>query len=271
MTEQRQALVLVLLAVGLSGCATRPRFRPLERPQAAHLALMSYNVNWGGRGAERVVAHIRRSNPDVVCLQETHQPWQKLLVARLGQVYPHRVFKHWGGAGGLGLLSRYPIIQAELLPPSAGWFPALLCRVQTPLGTIQLLNVHLRPPITEQGGVSASAYFASRKTRLAEVKAFLARTDPKLPLVITGNFNEDEQGKAVRWLLDHHRMADALSQFDERALTWEWPLLSGAYRLTDRYDHLLISQQLTCVDAKVTYVDASDHMPVEAVLCRKSR
>ena len=55
-------------------------------------------------------------------------------------------------------------------------------------------------------------------------------------------------------LKERKGMSDALSAFDRDALTWEWPLLSGAYRMTDRYDHLLISPELICVDARATYV-----------------
>ena len=44
------------------------------------------------------------------------------------------------GAGGMGLLSRFPVQTVEVLPSPIGWFPAWLVRVETPEVPLQVLS-----------------------------------------------------------------------------------------------------------------------------------
>ena len=58
---------------------------------------------------------------------------------------------------------------------------------------------------------------------------------------------------------------DALSLYDRHSDTWFWKVLPGV-TLDDRFDHVLFNRHLHCTGARVTQVNASDHMPVFAVL-----
>ena len=164
-------------------------------------------------------------------------------------------------------MSKYPLRDVRVMEPNEGWFPAILAKVKTPLGEIQVLNVHLRPPLSETGSVTVSGYYNAPDVHLKEIKGFLAGTDPNKPLIITGDFNEDENDKAIRWLIDNG-FTDTLSTFDTYTKTWVWNTSAGI-SLKDRYDHIIINKNLTSTGAAVANVRASDHLPVIAAIVQK--
>jgi len=123
--------------------------------------------------------------------------------------------------------------------------------------------VHLRPPLSERGSVTASAYFGTGAIRREEVRLLSEKLDPQAPTIITGDFNENDSGKAVSWLRERG-FIDALRQFDNRTNTWEWT--TSLITLRGRYDHVLYSKNFSCAHARVLRKGASDHFPVLAVM-----
>lgn len=251
-----------VLALAAMGCTRLPK--PDFEPAVPHLNVVTYNVNWGCPRPDRVTAFLASEGFDVVCLQETHEKWQALLEASLGSRYPHTYFEHGRGAGGIAILSRHPLRIPRPLPPAAGWFPALLADVETPLGTVQVLNVHLRPKVSDNGSVTVSALYYSPAIHREEIDSFLEATNPDVPLIIAGDFNESESGGAADRLVENG-FSDALSLFDRRSKTWEWPLAFGA-SASARFDHVFFRPPLVCTGSEVRRVKASDHMPVVATV-----
>lgn len=80
----------------------------------------------------------------------------------------------------MGLLSRYPVVSLQHLDSVGGMFFAWRVVLDTKLGRIQVLNVHLRPPISD-GGSWVVGYFSTRDNRLREIENHAAALDPKLP------------------------------------------------------------------------------------------
>jgi endonuclease/exonuclease/phosphatase family metal-dependent hydrolase len=254
------------MIVFVAGCSTLPQ--PVFSPDQPHLKVITYNVNWGFVKPDNVVDFLAGSDADVICLQETHKQWEAVLKHRLEERYPYCVFREEGGAGGIAVMSKYKLSSITFLEPTAGWFPALLVEVQTPIGLLQFLNVHLRPPLSDRGSANASAYYNTPDIHQKELQDFIVKADSQKPLIITGDFNEDEKGKAVRWLLEQG-FADTLSMYDFYSKTWEWKVFYGV-TLKNRYDHIIISEHLKCTGACVMRVKASDHMPVLAVIVLKN-
>jgi endonuclease/exonuclease/phosphatase family metal-dependent hydrolase len=228
--------------------------------------VLTYNVNWGGVRPDLAVAAIREADADVVCLQETTPEWETYLRGELADGYPHVMFRHSGGAGGLAFLSRHRLDDVEYVE-TPGWFPGWLVRAETPIGAVQFMAVHLRPPLGENGSVSVSGYVRSRDVRVREVQTLHGRLDSLAPAVILGDFNENASGEAFWWLIDRG-FADAVAPFDAQAYTWEWR--TSLVTLRNRFDHVLVSPHLRCVDARVMRAGASDHFPVIAVLGRSA-
>ena len=223
---------------------------------------MTYNVNFGIPGDAATIRVIREGGADVVFLQETNALWKEALDATTAELYPHRAFRHWGGAGGLGVLSRLPLEDGGLIQPEGdGWFPGWRLIVTTSFGRVQVLSVHLHPPVSE-GGSFVAGYFTTSSVRKRELEGFVARLDPALPTLIVGDFNEAD-GEAVRFLAARG-LRSALPEFKPDAKTWHWP--TSVMTLRDRLDHIVYDARLQPLMADVLYQGRSDHFPVISVL-----
>lgn len=254
----------VLIAL-VSACGSEAR-SPLPLPAGDPLlTVMTYNVNFGLAGDPDGEAAIRAGDADVVVLQETTAAWERALRVGLRDRYPHMTFRHCCGAGGLAILSRYPVEERDYLPRVGdGWFPAWRVIVASPLGPIQLLAVHLRPPLSEDGSI-VGGYFTTPPVRLAEIEAFAASLDRALPTLVVGDFNEPADGSAVRFLAERG-LRSVLPEFHPGADTWSWPTALG--RVHSQLDHIVYDARLSPRDARVITAGRSDHWPVVAIFER---
>ena len=249
--------MIVLLVV--AACARPARRARPPTPGEPHLTVMTYNVNFGIAGDPATIAVIRDSGADVVFLQETTARWETALRRELATTYPHMQFRHCCGAGGLAVLSRHPFTEHDYWePPAGGWFPAWRLVVDSPLGPLQVLNVHLRPPLDERGSL-ASGYLASRSVRVDEISAYLAGLDGTLPTLIVGDFNEGNGGGALAYLR-RHGLESALPAFEPGADTWSWPTSFG--RVRQQLDHVVHDAALVPIAATVLDGGRSDHRAV---------
>jgi endonuclease/exonuclease/phosphatase (EEP) superfamily protein YafD len=159
-------LVAVVGGGACAGCGDTGVLAPVRGPKTPNqLRVMSYNVNFGVAGDRSTIEAMAAAQADVVFLQETNEVWQRAMVARLGKTYPHARFTHpesWP-AGGMGLLSKYPVVSLEHLPSVGGLFFAWRVVLDTHLGRIQVLNVHLRPPMSD-GGSWVVGFFDARRS-----------------------------------------------------------------------------------------------------------
>ena len=243
-------------------CARLPD--PDFSPPEPCLRVLTYNVNRACRNPEAVADFLARADAGVICLQETHERWEAILKGRLGGRYRHSVYDHADGAGGIACLSKHEILRTRVPDSPAGRFPALLADIETPLGFVQVLNVHLKAPVSYNGSVTPYAWHKNSAIRGEELAQFLEAADLRKPLLVVGDLKESEEGSAVRRSLDNG-FTDALSLYDRRSGTWFWKIAPGIV-LENRLDHILLDEHFRCTGARVTRVHASDHMPVLAVL-----
>ena len=234
-----------------------------------------------------VIRCIVKADADVVCLQETHKGWEELLMRNkdIKMMYRYQWFNHphekFGGSGA-GFLSKFPILKTRVLKceQEGSMAPALMCNVAVCDDfRVRIVNVHLRPSISsdvpsheEQQSFwnrtvfvmkSVGAYLSTAASvRLAEVKEYMKivrNCKRSLPLLVLGDFNENENGSALTWLL-----GDAgLKRAPIKEVTWRWKLWLGSK--SDRFDHILFSSSLICVSSNLvedTKYDGSDHYGV---------
>ena len=261
---------LLISAFLLGACAKTPVAEPPHPTLGIPvLRLLSYNVNFGIPGDRETMAAIRDAHADVALLLETNAAWEQALRRDFSTVFPHMICKRRGGAGGLCVLSRRPLVEAEFLPPAAedGWFPAVRVLVESDFGPLQILGVHLRPPVSN-GGSYVSGHFVTPGIRFAEIQGFCARLDPKLPTVVAGDFNEDEDGDTAKFLVGKG-FASALRRYAPGQPTWRWPTMVGELR--KELDHVFYDQRLDVLSAEVRQAGNSDHLPVIAVIARRGQ
>ncbi|MBI4951073.1 MAG: endonuclease/exonuclease/phosphatase family protein [Myxococcales bacterium] len=245
----------------LAACGPAPRQPELPTPGEPHLSVLSYNLNFGLGGDPAGIEAIRRSFADLVLLQETTPEWEEALRRELSDRYPHMAFRHCCRAGGLGVLSRFELDPREYIESDTGWFPAWRVLASTPLGTLQLLDVHLHPAVSESGSV-VSGYFTTPPLRRAEIERFFPALDPGLPTLVAGDFNEGRSGGAVGFL-EERGFRSALSEFDAPSVTWRWDL--GGDGIALELDHILHDAALEPLDCRPVPLGRSDHYPVYAV------
>ena len=113
-------VVCLIACFLLVGCRSA---RQVEELSANSFRLVSYNVNWGGAGAEGVAKIIRESEAEIVCLQETTPDWEGFLRRSAGRDYPFEKFKESKDrmGGGLAFLSKVPAREVAYIPSETGW------------------------------------------------------------------------------------------------------------------------------------------------------
>ncbi|MBA3464802.1 MAG: endonuclease/exonuclease/phosphatase family protein [Deltaproteobacteria bacterium] len=232
------------------------------------LRVMSYNVNHANRDASGTMDAIVAEDPDVVLLQEIDRGWQDSLEKRFSKAYPHRAFRLYSrAAGGLAVLSRFPIIDEEFIPtPPQGWFPAQRLVVDGPFGKVQMLNVHLRPCLDSGGWITG--YQTTPPHRLEQAKAYYPRLKSGLPTVVAGDFNELPTGVAVEYLAKRGLVRVPTVG----PTTWHHQKIVAGKPLSllsMDIDHVLVDSSLVASDAKVVDAGASDHRPVVVTLAKK--
>jgi endonuclease/exonuclease/phosphatase family metal-dependent hydrolase len=259
------ALAIALLS---SGCSHDPARQPRAPGPQPSLRVMTYNVNYGIAGDGPTLEAIETGRADVVFLQEINKPWEASLRARFGAAYPHAIFYPRGGAGGIGVMSRLPIRAQQLIPreESDGWFPALRLVLDSPLGALQVLVVHLRPPVSD-GGSFISGHFTSPAIHEKEIALFCKSLDRGLPTMVVGDFNEEEDGRAVGYLAGAEwKMKSALPEFAPDRVTWRWP--TALHTFERRLDHIIYDARLEPLSVDVLDAGRSDHFPVVGVFVR---
>lgn len=255
---------LILSALLLLSCASAQVPREPAPGQPA-VTIMTWNVNFGLRGDALSRAIIAEAQADVVVLQETTPAWEKSL-APLAAQYPHQRWFHVvDGAGGMAILSRRPFV-AEPVPPGPGWFDAVQVRLETPAGPVEALAVHLRPPVSDTGSF-VSGHFKTPKIRVGELKHHARYLKGDAPLVVLGDFNEDENGAAIAWISKTKGLSNALMAFAPGADTWRWP--TRLWTFEETLDHILYDRRLDCLNARVIKAGRSDHFPVVATFVRR--
>lgn len=243
------------------GCHSLPK--AVFTPEGISLRIVTYNVNMRGY-APGAADFLYEVDADIVCLQETHDQWESYLREHLSERYPYRIFHNARGAGGISILSKHPLRARQVIPSEAGWFPALYAVAETPMGDIGVLNVHLKPPLSDSGSVSAYALIDTPQIHEKEIMEFFEALAPDIPVIVAGDLNEDDAGKACQWL-QKQGYTDSLPLFDRKSPTWIWRTKPG-FVLKGRYDHIFVHRRLQCTGAGVFTVKASDHEPVLSVV-----
>ena len=191
-----RAWVAVATAIAPTGCSTPPRTAELPTPGQPSLSIATFNVNFGLDGDPDTVAAI--PDADIVLLQETTEAWEHALET---DPHPYRAFRHCCLAGGLAILSRFPFREAAYVdPPEGGWFPGWVLVAETPLGRLQLLDVHLRPPRSESGSASV---VGSRNEKFSNAccapRPLWRLNSTRLPCVLPNWLNADSTSSRI-WL-----------------------------------------------------------------------
>jgi len=185
--------------------------------------IVTYNVAGRMQNVAAYAAQIQRQNPDIICLQESRvsYPLENAGENPVGE----RIALHFSGwhiesAGDVSILSRFPITASRVWM-LRGSRRTLDLSIQTPSGTLRVLNTHistsfsgqqryhgLRGQVAELSG-HARAAAQARLEQIAPLDETL-RADSQTPLVLCGDFNTPPRGLFYRGLCA--RLSDGFAQ-----------------------------------------------------------
>ncbi len=159
------------------------------------------------------------------------------------------------------MLSKVPFEDVDYIDSPVGWFPGWWVRVESPVGPVQMLLVHLRPPISDSGSW-VKGYFITGPLRHKEIAAYMEQREAGIPTIVAGDFNET-RGEALD-LLEGAGLNDAVEAFHpDDAITWRWRTSVGSLELA--LDHVFHDDRLRALNAEILDVGASDHLPVKVL------
>lgn len=256
-TASMVRMLVALSAVVPVGCQTNG-----ARPLGATFSVMTYNVCVDRPDMDTVEHIIRESKADIVFLQEVTTDWAPTLSSLRGQ-YPHQRFTGDVQQVNNALLSRFPLANTSRMSTRCGWHAAWFAVAKTPIGDVQLLGVHLAPPLTRDRRLTVSSLLQNGPIHEQEITQYCIDIDFNSPLIVLGDFNENDGGAAASWLRKRG-LQSALGNHDILSPTWVWPQMP---LLTGRLDHIFYSSHLHAWDARVAWGGSSDHRPVIAAFC----
>lgn len=234
-------------------------FYPEEVPDAsfcppnARLRYMEANVLQENRDARKLVSLVRARRPEVLLLTEADSWWADQ-VQSLRHILPHVVSVPQDNTYGMMLLSRRPLIAAEvryLLQPDV---PSIRAGVALASGhRIELYGVHPRPPVP------------GRDTALRDAELVIVGQEVRQrrrPTIVAGDLSDvawsDTTGlfQEISGLLDPRVGRTLLPTFLADLPLLRWPL-----------DYVFVSPGFTLLGMERLRDIGSDHLPILVELC----
>jgi len=219
---------------------------PRSEPASTTLRAMLLNVNTNLGDADRVQAEISAVDPDILVLEEISARWISEL-EWLDGAYPHSLLRPRGDNFGIGLYSKLPLSEGEVVYIGAAQVPSILATVDTGDTDLQLIATHPPPPI---GGELAR----QRNDQLERLPDFV-RTD--LPVLLLGDLNASPWSYHFQRLLARSGLHDSTQGYGVQPT---WP--SHIFFLQIPIDHCLHSPDIAIVDRKIGENVSSDHYPL---------
>lgn len=275
--------LLALLMVALLAALCRPRrawlglLAPLlwlvmlllpfhfQRGRAGEFSAMSWNIQAGLSGPDKIADLLKEQGADVVCLQEARvpsaQPGGLDPVPVILTKWPRQVARG-GERGELVVLTRFTMI-TQRLHPLGGLSQALEVLVERNGKPMRILNVHLMTG-DPQGKLRGQPTWSSRRVTLsAETRRIQADSllrvvqSSDAPTLLMGDFNSPPTSVAYSTL--QQGLTDAFA-----ASGWGWGLTYPANHPFWRIDYVWC-KNLTPVQTQVLHLPASDH---RALICQ---
>jgi endonuclease/exonuclease/phosphatase family metal-dependent hydrolase len=263
----RIALLFIPSLIACASVKTKPELAFHHSPDARQgsFRAMTFNIQRGKQGLERVSAAIREGDPDIVALQEVDVGTTRCgQIDQLRELAQKTGFEHWvffssrttdGGEFGNALLSHHPIVfsQKTVLPNDEGHearsVGRALIRVENRLLSVYVTHLSHLPGLT-----------TLRERQMRRILRLMGEdTRPKL---LMGDLNDTRQAGAL--VLASRVLRDVFATHGHGSPT-TFPLPFG-FLPGPRFDYVLASREWVPRHSHVLRRHASDHFPLIADL-----
>ena len=243
------AAIVGVLTLALLAVAVWPQWMPDRGTATANgptLSLYSANVLWENNDVSAIAASVRDADADVVILIELGNGAAGRIEEIL-EAYPHRVGSPAIGRGGKParsmIASRYPLSEIADRPDGLHAVGAV---VQTPLGPVNILGVHLTRPWP----------FRYQWAQIGQTLALgEVRRDLIGPVIVAGDFNAVSSARIGR------QVQAEIALIPAPGFPGTWPTRVPAFAGIT-IDQVYRSADLALLERRLGLPNESDHRPV---------
>jgi|JI8StandDraft_1071087.scaffolds.fasta_scaffold07594_3 endonuclease/exonuclease/phosphatase (EEP) superfamily protein YafD len=248
------ALIANLAVVTLSSTSFGSATSNQAQTGATPLSLLQFNVNSSNTNYPKFDKLIERTKPDIVCVEEVSEGWREHF-EKLKSIYPYQSVRARTDNFGIGILSKYKIVQESREPIGIAGVPTIFIEVTVPSEAgekqIQVIATHPPPPV-------GSSYTNMRDVQMHEIAKRIAQSQ-KLT-ILAGDFN------CTPWcyiFTDFVRESGLLDSRLNKGIQPTWPTMLPYMVIP--IDHVFMSPTIKCTERTVQEDCGSDHFPV---LCK---
>lgn len=217
------------------------------RDHQIRLRAMLLNVNTRLGDPDLVAKTLRDFDPDIVVLEEISSRWVNDLVS-VTKAYPHSRMQTREDNFGIGILSKLPFAEAEVVYIGDAEVPSIIANVNVGSTSLRVIATHPLPP----AGASYSRWRNDQLDKLPEHVSGVTS-----PLLLLGDLNLSPWNYHFRRLLKRTGLKDSSQG---RGVHPTWPTHNPL--LWTPIDHCLHSADIIVVNKEIGPNVGSDHYPV---------
>ncbi|MEP3481270.1 MAG: endonuclease/exonuclease/phosphatase family protein [Fuerstiella sp.] len=247
------ALCLIALSVYHSSWLVSPSSLSLPDTTAGQtITVMAANVWTGNQKYEVIERQIQESKCDVVMISELSFGLANFLRKGFTKDFPYHVeFPADRGNFGIGMYSRFPLENASVQFLTDDSVPTVFADVQVKERRFHLVGVHTLPPM----GKRLFDHRNRHLQRVADHVRKLNTDDTDYGIIVLGDLNLTPWSPVFTTFLNDARLNQAVGGSRLQPTWYRWPLFPFGLVL----DHVLLSQNLTCVSHEIGESAGSDH------------
>ncbi len=223
---------------------------------AKQLSLLQFNVNSSNTNYPKFDKLIERTKPDIVCVEEVSEGWREHF-EKLKSIYPYQSVRARTDNFGIGILSKYKIVQESREPIGIAGVPTIFVDISLPAKSeptesgekqIQVIATHPPPPV-------GPSYTNMRDVQMHEIAKRIVQSQ-KLT-ILAGDFN------CTPWcyiFTDFIKESGLRDSRLNKGIQPTWPTMLPYMVIP--IDHVFISPTIKCTERSVQDDCGSDHFPV---------
>jgi endonuclease/exonuclease/phosphatase (EEP) superfamily protein YafD len=213
-------------------------------------SLYAANVLQKNKNPKKLIADIKKQNPDVLLFTETNTRWKEDLSV-ITDTYPYKIEVPLDNTYGMLFYSRLKLKNPQISYLVDDSIPSIHSVLELRSGKdIMFHAIHPTPPMPQHNPSSTA-----RDAEMMKI-AFMAK-DSRLPVVVAGDFNDVAWSATtalfqnVGGLLNTRVGRGFYNSFDATSSIMRWSL-----------DHIFVTEEFRVADFKLGSDIDSDHFPI---------
>lgn len=215
-------------------------------PEALTLRAMLLNVNTHFGDPGRVKQVIQEVDPDILVLEEISSQWV-LDLRSISDLHPHSFMEPREDNFGIGLFSKLPLADSEIVYAGEAHVPSIVATVDTGSGRLGIMATHTVPPYSAR-------HTRRRNEQLEKLADFIPSSQP---LLFLGDLNMTPWNHYFKRFLRRTGLIDSCRGY---GIQPTWPNDNPLFWIP--IDHCLHSPDIVVLKREIGPDVGSDHYPV---------